>query len=209
MGGLMDAMEYLRIPGIIAISLIALFFIMQIIGEFLEFKGKVVPEFLKIRKYFARKKKERQTIRQMPDTLRDVQILLNDVNKHYDADNIAKRDNWINWVNGQAKIYDYSIAELEKKMDKNNEITLSLLIEHKRNVILDFASRVVDEKYPATREQFHRVFKIYEEYEKIIEENDLTNGEVDIAYRIITEAYEDRLKEHSFIEDIRGYNKSK
>ena len=57
-----------------------------------------------------------------------------------------------------------------------------------------------------THEEFRRVFKIYEEYEKIIEENLMTNGEVDISIRIIREAYADRLKRHAFVEDERGYN---
>ena len=33
----------------------------------------------------------------------------------------------------------------------------------------------------------------------------MTNGEVDIAYRIISESYETHMRNHTFIEDIRGY----
>ena len=33
----------------------------------------------------------------------------------------------------------------------------------------------------------------------------MTNGEVDIAHQIIKESYEQRLRDHAFIEDIRGY----
>ena len=197
--------EYLKTPTGIASVLVGIFLVIQIIGELLEFKGKIVPEFLKVRKYFIRKKKERETICKMPETLKKVTDLLNDVNFHYSEDNIAKRDKWMTWVNHQAEIYDFSIAELEKKMDKNNEITLSLLIDNKRNTIIDFASKIIDENYPVTREQFHRIFKIYEEYEDIIKENELTNGEVDIAFRIITESYEKHMRNHTFIEDIRGY----
>lgn len=205
MGGLIEGMEYIGIPVIVICVFVGLFLILQAIGEILELKGKVVPEFLKVRKYFARKRAERKTQREIPKTLKSVQALLDDVNKHYNADNIAKRDNWMSWVNNRAEVYDTSIAELERKMDKNNEITLSLLIDSKRNTIIDFASKVVNEDYPVTREQFNRVFKIYEEYEKIIEEHGLTNGEVDVAHRIINESYENHMYNHSFIEDIRGY----
>lgn len=198
--------EYLNIPTKIAIAMVGLFLVMQIIGELLELKGKMVPEFVKIRKYFSRKKQERKTLQQLPDTLANVQTLLNDVKSHYDADNIAKRDKWMDWVNHQAKVYDTCIADLEKKMDKNNEITLSLFVDSKRNTIIDFASKVVNESYPATREQFNRVLKIYEEYEDIIEEHGLTNGEVDIAIRLIKESYEKHMMNHTFIEDIRGYH---
>lgn len=195
---MLNYIEYLNIPAWIAIIFVGMFLILQIVGELLEFKGKVVPEFIKIRKYFARKRIERETFK-------EVQQLLGEVNKHYSSDNITMRDNWMQWVNNQAGIYDKTLAELEKKMDKNNSITLSLLIDNKRNTIIDFASKVIDEKFPVTREQFKRVFKIYEEYENIIEENGLTNGEVDVAIRIIRDSYEAHTRNHSFIEDIRGY----
>ena len=202
MGDILKSIEFLGIPMTIAIIIIGIFLIMQIIGELAECMGKVVPEALKVRKYFARKKREKE---ETSKTLIEVKQLLSDVNAHYSEDNIAKRNDWIDCVNNKLGVYDASITELDKKIDKNNEITLSLLIEHKRNSILDFAGHVVDDKYPATREQFNRIFKIYSEYEKIIEENNLTNGEIDIAYRIITDAYADRIKERSFVEDIRGY----
>ena len=51
--------EYLNVPTKIALVIVVSFFVMQIIGEFLEFKGKVVPEFLKIRKWFTRRKREK------------------------------------------------------------------------------------------------------------------------------------------------------
>lgn len=202
---MLNYIEYLNMPTKVSIVLVGLFLAIQIIGELLEFKGKAVPEYVKIRKYFARKKLEREVIQQMPGTLNKVQALLDDVGKHYSTDNIELRNKWMDWVNNQAKVYDISIAELEKKMDKNNAITLSLLIDNKRNTIIDFASKVIDEKFPVTKEQFNRIFKIYEEYEDIIKENGLTNGEVDIAIRIIRESYSGHLKNHTFIEDIRGY----
>lgn len=210
-----DYIEYLNLPTVIAVALVTSFFIIQIIGEILEFKGKVVPEFIKIRKYFSRKKREREVlselpaifeeIRQVPDTLRNVQILLNNVDQHYSSDNITMRDNWIQNVNHKLDVNDRMVQELCSKLDKNNEDTLSLLIEIKRNSIISFASLVIDENKAVTREQFNRIFRIYEEYEDIIEKNNLTNGEVDIAIRIIKEAYEAHMRNHTFVEDVRGY----
>lgn len=56
-------LEYLNLPAKVGIVIIAMLFVMQIIGELLEFKGKVVvPEFMKIRKFFKRKKEERTTL---------------------------------------------------------------------------------------------------------------------------------------------------
>ena len=54
--------------------------------------------------------------------------------------------------------------------------------------------------------EFNRIFKTYKNYENFLEKHNMTNGEVDIAYRIIKESYEDHMKNHTFVEDIRGYN---
>ena len=178
---------------------------MQLVGEFLEFKGKVVPEFVKIRKIFARRKKERLMMQKMEKTLDQVQLTLDDLNRHYSTDNIHMRDEWIKRVNTKLEQYDISMAELDRKLDKNNSDTLSILIDNKRNAIISFASLVIDENKHVTREQFNRIFKLYQEYEAIIQSNGMKNGEVDIAIRIIREAYENHMRSHTFIEDVRGY----
>lgn len=202
---MIDYVEYINIPTKVAIAVIALFFIMQLVGEFLEFKGKVVPEFVKIRKIFARRKKERLMMQKMEKTLDQVQLTLDDLNRHYSTDNIHMRDEWIKRVNTKLEQYDISMAELDRKLDKNNSDTLSILIDNKRNAIISFASLVIDENKPVTREQFNRIFKLYQEHEAIIQSNGMKNGEVDIAIRIIREAYENHMRSHTFIEDVRGY----
>lgn len=203
---MLDYIEYLNIPVKVAIILIGAFLIMQLVGEFLEFKGKVVPEFVKVRKVFARRRKEREMMQKMEKTLDQVQVTMDELNKHYSTDNIQMRDEWIKRVNSKLEQYDASMAELDRKLDKNNSDTLSILVDNKRNTIISFASMVIDETKPVTKEQFNRIFKLYEEYEAIISANGMTNGEVDIAIRIIREAYENHLRNHSFIEDIRGYS---
>lgn len=203
---MLDYIEYLDIPVKVAIVLISAFLIMQLVGEILEFKGKVVPEFVKVRKVFARRKKERVLMQKMEKTLDQVQTTMDELNKHYSTDNIKMRDEWIKTVNSKLDQYDASMAELDRKLDKNNSDTLSILIDSKRNSIISFASLVIDESKPVTKEQFNRIFKLYEEYESIIKANGMTNGEVDIAIRIIREAYESHLRNQSFIEDIRSYN---
>lgn len=213
---MVNYIQYLNLPAKIGICIVALFLVIQIVGEILEFKGKIVPEFFKIRKYFARKKQEREAINKItdilkdvvefPETLKKVQMLLNDVGQHYSADNITKRNQWIDSVNHKLETTDKWMKELDKKLDKTNEVALSLLIDNKRDTIINFASHVIDEKNSVTKEQFNRIFKLYEEYEEIIKENNLTNGEVDIAYRIITESYESHMRNHTFVEDICGYD---
>ena len=192
--------EQIGLPATVVTGMVILFFVLQVIGEILEFKGKVVPEFVKIRKYFARKRQERENVKEMSETMKSVKVLLDDVGRHYSEDNIKMRDGWIKEVNRE-------LAESKEHWRELNATMISMLIESKRNTIINFASRVIDPACIVTREEFNRVFKIYEEYEQMIEQNGLTNGEVDIAIRIIREAYEERLRSHSFVEDIRGYNR--
>lgn len=203
----MDAIEFLGIPGSIACAIIALFLIMQIIGELVELSGKVVPEFLKIRKYFKRKQEEKQAQKEMFEKM---QKSLDEFNKHYSTDNITQRNDWMSWVNGRAVVYDEALDKLfllQDKLNENNEITLDLYINVNRNRILDFARIVADDNALASREEFNRIYKVNREYHAILTKYGKENGEVDTAMKLIDEAYDYRMKNHRFIEDIRGYNK--
>ena len=193
---MLNYLQYLNLPTKVTFTIVIIFLILQVIGELLELRGKAVPEIIKIRKYFARRKHEREILHQLP-------VALNEINQLFAE--IAKRDKWIENVNHKLEQNDTCIKELDRKLDENNENTLSLLIDNKRNTIINFASHVIDEKNLVTREQFNRVFKLYEEYEEIIEKHNLTNGEVDIAIHIIRESYEKHMKAHTFVEDLRGY----
>lgn len=202
---MLNYIEYLNVPSQIAIALIAVLFVLQLIGEFLNFKGKAVPEIMSIRKYFARKKSERKVIRELPDTIQDLKNIVNNIDKHYNADNISMRDKWIDSVNNKLMMEDKLVRDLDKKLDEANKDIVSILVDNKRDTIIDFASRVSNSSVLVTKEQFNRVFKLYKEYEDLISKNGLTNGEVDIAYRIIIESYEEHLSNHTFIEDTRGW----
>ena len=201
----MDYIEYLNMPTKAAIVFAALFLFLQVVGELLEFKGKVAPEFMKVRKYFARKKQERETLAEVRTTLDAVKQQLTEIDAHYSKDNIAKRDGWIVGVNkALAEINDWK-KDFDEKLDKNSETTLDILIENLRSAVISFASYVIEEKNPVTREQYNRIFKIYAKYESILEEHHMTNGEANVAMRIIRESYETHMRNHSFVEDIRGY----
>lgn len=202
--------KHLNMPTKIVIVLVGIFLVLQIIGELLEFKGQIVPEFLKIRKYFKRKKEERK---ETAKALKDVKKLLDDVNQHYSKDNIQKRDGWMQWVNDRAAVYDDSIVEISNKIDTvvqalncNTRMTEEMFVQSSRDRIIDFAAKVGDKNVVVSREEFNRIFKVYEKYEKFLEDHGLTNGEIDIAMHIIRESYEQHMINHNFIEDIRGYN---
>lgn len=205
-------LEYLNIPIDVIAIIIGFLVISNLIGEVLKLKGILAPEFMRIRDYLKRKQTESEILHQLPQTLKAVQDELKEFKSHYDVDNITKRDCWIKSVNLKLeehddwrKDFDKKLDDTNDKLDKNNDITISILINNYRSEILDFASKVIDERYPVTREQFNRIFKISKDYESIIESEHLENGEVEIAIRIVKEAYTEHLKHHSFIEDQRGY----
>ena len=75
-----------------------------------------------------------------------------------------------------------------------------------RDRIIDFATKVTDGKNLVSREEFNRIFKVYDRYEAFLEECEMTNGEVDIAILVIKESYAQHMKEHTFLEDVRGYS---
>ena len=207
---MINYIEYLGLPVTVGIVIIGIVLVMQLAGEILEFKGKVVPEFMKVRKIFSRRKKERKETAQ---TLRAVQKLLGEVNAHYSEDNISKRNAWMEWVNERAKVYDESIVEISKNLSNvtealrdNTKLTEEMFIQSSRDRIIDFATKVANENAPVSREEFNRIFKVYDKYEKYLEDHKMTNGEIDIAYRIIKDSYEKHMRSHSFIEDVRGYN---
>lgn len=209
MSNLIAGINFLGIPMTIAVVLVCLFLILQVIGEILSFKGKIVPEFINIRKYFKRKKDEKE---EMTKTLNEVKQLLAEVNNHYSADNITKRNEWMQWVNDRAKTYDTSIEEITKTLDKatraleiNTNTTEEMFVESSRDRIIDFAERASDNDAVLSHEQFRRIFRVYECYEKFLEEHNRTNGEITIAYEMIQEGYKHRLQNHCFVEDVRKH----
>lgn len=205
-----EAIVTLGVPGSVAVVILILFAVLQLIGEFIEACGKVSPAFLSIRRYI---KKRNELKKKQIETLESVQKLLADVNKHYDKDNIAKRDSWMQWVNSRATVYDSTIqdykditAKLTKAVEDNTAMTQQMFIENSRDRIIDFASKVSNPLSYVSREEFNRIFKIYRKYEDFLQEHNLTNGEVEVNYQIIKDAYADHVANHRFVEEMREQN---
>jgi hypothetical protein len=205
MGDLLKGIEFLGIPATIAVILVGLYLIINIIGCILDFKGKVVPEIINSRRYLRRKKEEKE---KQAKLLERLAAKLESFEGHYSPEKIAQRNEWMDWVNKRAEVYDASVIELTKFKDTlevTKELTLDLYINVNRNRIIDFANQVVNEDVPVSREAFNRIFKVYNEYEEILEKYGKTNGEVEVSIRIIRDAYETHMRNHTFIEDSRGY----
>ena len=181
MDDLLKAVEYLGIPATIAIVLVALFLVLQLIGEIVEVCGKVVPEFLKVRKYFSRRKKEKEEERQ---TIKECKELLSEFNSHYDEDNIAKRNKWMNKVDNSVKNNDQFIQTLDSKIDKllvDNENIKTQLHQVKSNVLENEADRLRSELFDCGNrcrrnirlhpEEMEHIRVVYHKYSDVLHQN--------------------------------------
>ena len=177
MGDLLKAIEFLGIPTTIAIVVIGLFLITQIIGELAECMGKIVPEFLKIRKYFSRRKKEKE---EMTQTIKECKQIISDFNAHYDDDNISKRNKWMNGVNKSVQ----DIQKLDSKMDKlldANENLKTQLDQVKSNVLENEADRLRSELFDCGNrcrrnirlhpEEWEHIKVVYNKYSNVLHQN--------------------------------------
>lgn len=83
--------------------------------------------------------------------------------------------------------------EIMSELKKLTQMTLDDKIERIRWEILDFSSALSNgRKYG--KEQFDHIIEQYDIYEKVLEENDLENGKVDVSMEFIKEIYSDMLK---------------
>lgn len=227
MKDLLEGIEFLGIPTLLAIILVGIYFV-------LDLKSKILPDVISLKRYFEKRKQkkaeelaEKMAQKQMftdmqksltemknnmdkslADVKKSVDDSISEMKSHYSPEKLAERDAWMNWVNERAIVYDASVKELTKFKDTlevTKELTLDLYININRHRIIDFANQVVNEDTPVSREAFNRIFKVYDEYEEILEKYGKTNGEVEVSIRIIREAYTAHTKNHTFIEDARGY----
>lgn len=102
-------------------------------------------------------------------------------------DTLEKHDNW-----------QYSeLTKISKCVEEINKNIISKEIDDIRWELLDFCSALTSgRKY--NREAFAHIFKTYEKYEKILEDNGMTNGFVEESMNAVKEIYHDRLKNGEF-----------
>ena len=195
MGDLIKGVEFLGVPTTIAIALVGLLLITQIIGEISELLGKTVPEVLKIRKYFKRKKQEKKdTI----ETLAEVKQLLSEVNAHYSKDNITKRNEWMAGVDSSVRDNDKLIQSLDGKIDQLLEANDKLNEQIDRvesNVLENEADRLRSELFDCGNrcrrnirlhpEEMEHIREVYNKYSNVLNQN----GPGEKEFNFITDYY--------------------
>lgn len=195
MGDLLKGIEYLGIPMTVAIVIVGLFLTFQIIGEIVEVCGKVVPEFFKVRKYFSRRKKEKEEMNKM---IKECKQIISDFNAHYDEDNITKRDNWMTKVDTSVKNSDQFMQNLDNKLDKiiaDNASLKSQLDQVKSNVLENEADRLRSELFDCGNrcrrhirlhpEEMEHIRVVFNKYSKVLHQN----GAGEDEFKFITNYY--------------------
>lgn len=195
MSDLLKGIEYLGVPATLAVVVVGLFIIFQIIGEIIEFSGKVAPEFLKVRKYFSRKRKEKEETNTM---IKECKELLAEFNSHYGEDNIAKRDKWISKVDKSVKNSDTFMQTLDTKIDQLLSYNASLqaqLDQVKSNVLENEADRLRSELFDCGNrcrrnirlhpEEMEHMRVVFEKYSNVLHQN----GPGEAEFKFITNYY--------------------
>lgn len=83
--------------------------------------------------------------------------------------------------------------EISSDIKKLTRMFVDKEIDDMRWEINNFATKVSEGK-PCNKDSFQHCIHIYEKYEKILEDNGLENGEVNLSMELISDAYRQKLK---------------
>lgn len=89
--------------------------------------------------------------------------------------------------------------KISNDIQKLTQMFIDKEIDDMRWEINNFATKV-SEGRPCNKDSFKHCIHVYEKYEKILAENGLENGEVEISMDIINDAYKKKLRE-GFLEN--------
>lgn len=191
---MVELFERLGVPGTIISAIAFVLLVAGAIKEFTNSFSTFKKAFNWIKGIKKRIKKKKETREKLQQSLLEAQKIIKDFSIHYSEDNISQRNNWINWVNQKAEEYNSTLDNINKRLEKLDIITEETRLDQQRNAILDFAARVNNPQYDYSREHYRKIFKTIDTYEKYIEENFLTNGEVDAAVEKIQKAFDEKEK---------------
>jgi hypothetical protein len=96
---------------------------------------------------------------------------------------LEKHDNW------QYK----EITKMSKGIENIESELLDNNLERKRKYILDFCSSLSNGQ-KQNKEAFNNVFKTYKNYEKLLSEHNMENGQAEESMKFISEKYQELLR---------------
>ena len=100
---------------------------------------------------------------------------------------LEKHDNW------QYK----EITKMSKGIENIESELLDNNLERKRKYILDFCS-FLSNGQKQNKEAFNNVFKTYKNYEKLLSDHNMENGQAEESMKFISEKYQEYLRNDNF-----------
>ena len=85
------------------------------------------------------------------------------------------------------------LSEIRTSLSCIQKMILKNTIETKRKNILDFCA-TLSNKQKQNKEAFNEIFRTYEDYEKILKDNDMENGQTEESMKFISEIYQQMLR---------------
>lgn len=114
------------------------------------------------------------------------------VSKNYQTTYAQNQQDIIN----QLSSITNSINSLQKKMDENE---LRKRIDGLRSTIISFATNLSNPQFRPSEDHYNSIFRKIEEYEKILDEHGLENGQCTISMRLIEKHYADAMERGDFL----------
>lgn len=105
-------------------------------------------------------------------------------------DRISKLEKHDNWQYKEITKMSQGIENIESELLDNN-------LERKRKYILDFCSSLSNGQ-KQNREAFNNVFKTYKNYEKLLSDHNMENGQAEESIKFISEKYQEYLRNGNF-----------
>lgn len=104
----------------------------------------------------------------------------------------------LNWIGKRLnKVIEEDISILKKKVDTVQKDLQNHTVESMRRDILTFADRLrINEN--KSKEEFDYIIELHDRYEKYLEDNNLENGKVELAFDYISKKYRECMENNSF-----------
>lgn len=104
----------------------------------------------------------------------------------------------LNWIGKRMnKGMEIKITNLETRVETVQIDLQEHKVESWRRDILDFANSIMLGK-SRTKEDFDNIISLHDKYENYIEEHGLENGQINLAFNYISNAYQECMKNNSF-----------
>ena len=100
-------------------------------------------------------------------------------------------------ANNIEKINTQTVPSINARIDDIKNTLLEDNIEKKRKSILDFCSSLSNDQ-KQNSEAFNDIFRTYADYEQILKDNGMENGQAEESMKFIREKYQEKLHNGEF-----------